>query len=76
MTPKIPRMGYGTWRRSGSEAYRCVRDALDIGYRHIDTAEMYGNEREVGKAIRDSGITRSEIFLTSKVGLKILGVAR
>ena len=62
----IPRFGFGTWKRDGDVAYRCVRDALDMGYRHIDTAEMYGNEREVGKAIKDSGLNRDDIFITTK----------
>ena len=63
----IPQIGYGTWNRAGDEAYRGVRDALEIGYRHIDTAEGYDNEEHVGRAIADSDVPRSDIFLTTKV---------
>ena len=63
----IPRFGFGTWNHGDDETYRIVRDALDIGYRHIDTAEGYGNEAAVGRAIKDSGIKREEIFITTKV---------
>ncbi|QOL25808.1 2,5-didehydrogluconate reductase DkgB [Thalassotalea sp. LPB0316] len=64
---KIPAMGFGTFRLEGDVAYQSVLTALRAGYRHIDTAQIYGNEVEVGKAIADSGIARSEIFLTTKV---------
>jgi 2,5-diketo-D-gluconate reductase B len=64
---EIPALGYGTWRLSGDEAYRGVRDALEVGYRHIDTAQLYGNEAECGQAIRDSGVPREAVFLTTKV---------
>jgi 2,5-diketo-D-gluconate reductase B len=63
----VPALGLGTWALSGNACYEAVRIALDLGYRHIDTAEMYGNEQEVGRAIRDSGIDRDAIFLTTKV---------
>lgn len=63
----IPQFGFGTYKISQEDAYDAVRSALEIGYRHIDTAQMYGNEAEVGKAIADSGIDRSEIFLTTKL---------
>jgi 2,5-diketo-D-gluconate reductase B len=63
----IPHFGFGTWNHPEEETYRIVLDALEIGYRHIDTAEMYGNERAVGRAIKDSGLKRDEIFLTTKV---------
>ncbi|MEP3049356.1 MAG: aldo/keto reductase [Roseibium sp.] len=63
----IPQIGYGTWNRSGDEAYNGVMAALDIGYRHIDTAEGYNNEEFVGKAIADSPVARDDIFLTTKV---------
>jgi 2,5-diketo-D-gluconate reductase A len=64
----IPKIGFGTWQiPNGSEAYDSVRTALEVGYRHIDTAEMYGNERGVGEAIRASGIARDEVFVTSKL---------
>jgi 2,5-diketo-D-gluconate reductase B len=64
----IPRIGLGTWQLDGRAAEDGVRDALEIGYRHIDTARAYGNEAEVGSAIAASGIAREEIFLTTKVG--------
>ncbi|HEY0222546.1 MAG TPA: aldo/keto reductase [Lactovum miscens] len=65
---KIPKVGFGTWQTpDGDVAYQAVRNALDLGYRHIDTARVYGNEVSVGKAIKDSGIPREEIFLTTKL---------
>ena len=63
----VPAIGLGTWRLSGRSGYDAVRTALDLGYRHIDTAEMYGNDTEIGRAIRASGIARETIFLTTKV---------
>ncbi|MDX1607501.1 MAG: aldo/keto reductase [Candidatus Competibacterales bacterium] len=63
----IPALGFGTWELRGRDAYRMVRAALDIGYRHIDTARMYGNEDEVGRAIADSGVARDQVFLTTKI---------
>ena len=65
---EIPKVGFGTWQTpDGDVAYQAVRDALDLGYRHIDTARVYGNEVSVGKAIKDSGLAREEIFLTTKL---------
>ena len=64
---KIPLVGFGTWELSTSVCERCVLEALDVGYRLIDTAKMYGNEREVGVAINKSGIKREDIFLTTKL---------
>lgn len=64
---KIPALGFGTYRLGDDEAERMVSEALRIGYRHIDTAQMYGNEAGVGRAIRGSGVDRGEIFLTTKV---------
>lgn len=64
---KVPALGFGTWAVSGSGAYGTTRQALELGYRHIDTAQIYGNETEVGRAICDSGIARGDIFLTTKV---------
>ena len=62
---KIPKFGLGTFRvEAGESAYDTVKLALKIGYRHIDTAIMYGNESDIGRAIRDSGIPREEIFVT------------
>jgi 2,5-diketo-D-gluconate reductase B len=69
----IPQIGYGTWQRDGDEAVRSVGWALEAGYRHIDTAEGYGNEASVGRAIAESGLPRGEIFLTTKVGPEHLG---
>ena len=66
----IPTFGFGTYQRHGDEAYRTVKDALEIGYRHIDTAEGYNNEEFVGQAIADSGVPRSDIFITTKVSPK------
>lgn len=64
----IPVIGFGTWQiPNGDEAYDATTFALKSGYRHIDTALAYGNEESVGKAIRDSGIARDEIFLTTKL---------
>jgi 2,5-diketo-D-gluconate reductase A len=63
----MPLLGFGTWQIRGKRAYDAVRTALDDGYRHIDTATMYGNEAEVGRAVRDSGLDRGEVFLTTKL---------
>ncbi|MGW0435433.1 aldo/keto reductase [Micromonospora sp. NPDC003197] len=64
---QMPLLGFGTWQATGRAGYQAVRDALDAGYRHIDTATMYGNEKEVGQAIRDSGVPREAIFVTTKL---------
>lgn len=63
----IPILGFGTWQLRGRGAYEAVRLALEAGYRHLDTATAYGNEAEVGQAIRDSGLPREEIFVTTKL---------
>lgn len=63
----IPTLGAGTFRLKGQDAYQSVDMALKLGYRHIDTAQVYGNEAEVGQAIADSGIARSEICITTKI---------
>ncbi len=63
----IPVVGFGTWQLEGKAAYQPVRDALEIGYRHIDTATMYGNEQHVGRALADSGVARDELFVTTKL---------
>ncbi|WP_448205251.1 aldo/keto reductase [Azospirillum sp. sgz302134] len=63
----MPALGLGTWQLTGSVCARVVRGALDLGYRHIDTAQAYGNEAEVGAAIAEAGITRSQLFLTTKL---------
>ncbi|HYD19623.1 MAG TPA: aldo/keto reductase [Patescibacteria group bacterium] len=64
---KIPALGYGTWQMRDQECLTGVQKALEIGYRHIDTAQIYENEEQVGQAIKDSGIDRKEIFLTTKI---------
>lgn len=64
---RIPALGLGTWELEGAQAERMVEAALGIGYRHIDTAERYGNEVEVGNAIRQSGLPRGDVFLTTKI---------
>ncbi len=64
---EIPAIGLGTWTLSGSSCTELVAHAISAGYRHIDTAAMYENEREVGEAIRHSGIARDELFVTTKV---------
>jgi len=64
---KIPLVGLGTWELRGRSCARVVEQALRLGYRHIDTAEIYDNEREVGEGLHASGVKRSEIFLTTKV---------
>lgn len=63
----IPVIGFGTWQLSGPDAQRMVEAALGIGYRHIDTARLYGNETEVGAGIRQAGVARGDVFLTTKV---------
>lgn len=63
----IPEIGCGTYLEEDEECYQSVLSALKEGYRHIDTAEFYGNEEEVGRAIKDSGIPRKEIFVTTKI---------
>ena len=65
---KIPCIGYGTWQTpDGETAVQCVKKAIEDGYRHIDTAAVYGNEISVGKGIKESGIKREDLFVTSKV---------
>ena len=63
----IPQLGLGTYKVSDDEAERVVCDALEVGYRHIDTAQMYGNEAGVGRAIKASGLARQDLFITSKL---------
>lgn len=63
----IPSLGLGTWQITGDAAESLVAEALDRGYRHVDTARAYGNEAEVGRGIRGSGVPRSEVFLTTKI---------
>lgn len=64
---RLPALGFGTMRLTGDDGVTAIRRALDIGYRHLDTVANYGNETEVGQAIRESGVSRDDIFLTTKV---------
>jgi 2,5-diketo-D-gluconate reductase A len=64
---QMPMVGFGTWKLRGDEARAAVIAALHSGYRHVDTATMYANEAEIGQALRDSGIDRSEVFVTTKI---------
>ena len=64
---RIPAVGLGTWDLRGRTCARVVEQALRLGYRHIDTAEMYGNEREIGEGLRASGVKREDVFITTKV---------
>ena len=69
----MPKLGFGVFQVPGDETARCVSDAVEVGYRHIDTAQSYMNESEVGQGIRDSGIDRSELFITTKVWIEHYG---
>ena len=69
---EIPQIGVGTWTLRGETARQNVRLALEAGFRHIDTAQGYENEAEVGQGILDSGVPRQEIFLTTKVATNIM----
>ena len=65
---KIPCVGFGTWQvKDGTEAVTSVKTALELGYRHIDTAQVYGNEESVGAAVKQSGVKREDIFITTKL---------
>ncbi|WP_423140738.1 aldo/keto reductase [Parablastomonas sp. CN1-191] len=64
---RIPKLGYGTWMIPDAEAAHAVSDAIAIGYRHIDTAQAYANERGVGDGVRNSGVPRDQIFVTTKL---------
>lgn len=64
---EIPQLGFGTYQIPPGQARAATLAALEVGYRHIDTAEMYGNERQIGEAVRDSGLDRHEVFVTSKL---------
>ena len=63
----IPAIGFGTFPLVKNDAYKATRHALDVGYRHIDTAEIYDNEIEVGKAMKESGVSREDVYLTTKL---------
>ncbi|RAG72773.1 aldo/keto reductase, partial [Burkholderia multivorans] len=63
----IPQLGFGVFKVDPAETERIVTDALEVGYRHIDTAAVYGNEEGVGRALKNSGIARDELFITTKL---------
>lgn len=64
---EIPKLGLGTWQSAPNDAYQATKFALEHGYRHVDTAYVYGNQVEVGRGIRDSGVPREHVFVTSKI---------
>ena len=64
---RMPLLGFGTWQATGQAGYDAVLAALDAGYRHVDTATMYGNEEEVGRAVQESGLRREDVFVTTKL---------
>ncbi len=64
---RIPVIGLGTWELRGRTCTRVVQQALQLGYRHVDTAELYDNEGEVGEGLRAAGIAREDVFVTTKV---------
>jgi len=65
---EIPPLGLGTWLRTGDDGYRAIVDGIELGYRHLDTAQTYGTEAQIGRALRETGIPRREFFITTKVG--------
>jgi 2,5-diketo-D-gluconate reductase A len=73
---RMPAVGFGTWRLRADQARTAVRAALATGYRHIDTATMYGNEDEIGQALADSGVDRADVFLTTKIRPSDIGKER
>lgn len=73
---EMPLLGFGTWQLPGKQAYEPVRVALETGYRHLDTATMYRNESEVGRALQDSGVPREEVFVTTKLPAERAGRER
>jgi len=64
---KLPVLGFGVWESRGDTCVKSCKTALENGYRHIDTAQVYGNESQVGEALRQSGVKRSDVFITSKI---------
>ncbi len=64
---EIPQLGFGVWRVASADTQKAVGTALDAGYRHVDTAKLYGNEEGVGAAVRESGLDRDAVFVTTKV---------
>ena len=65
----IPKLGLGTWMIDDDQVADAVRSALEIGYRNIDTAQAYGNERGVGEGVRSGGVDRSELFVSTKLAI-------
>src|ERR1041384_1812330 len=72
----IPAIGLGTFALRGRRGYQAMRTALDLGYRHLDTATMYRNEAEVGRAVADSGLPREDVFVTTKMLARAAGRER
>lgn len=72
----MPRLGFGTYGRTGPEGIAAILAALEVGYRHLDTAQTYDTEREVGEAVRRSGLPRGEVFVTTKIAEENLGPGR
>jgi diketogulonate reductase-like aldo/keto reductase len=70
---RMPILGLGTWQARGRDAVSAVLRALEVGYRHIDTATAYGNERQVGRAVAQSGVAREEVFVTTKLPQGLVG---
>lgn len=70
---EMPILGYGVFQVTPEECVRCVKDAIDVGYRSIDTAQAYFNEEQVGQAVKESGVTRDELFLTTKIWISNAG---
>ncbi len=73
---QVPAVGFGTWELRGQAAYDGARHALEVGYRHLDTAQMYANEEEIGRALRDSGVARDQVWLTTKLAPRNLAPGR
>ena len=69
----LPALGFGVFQTPPDETVAAVRAALEVGYRHIDTAAAYGNEREVGRALRESGVDRADVFVETKVWISDYG---
>jgi diketogulonate reductase-like aldo/keto reductase len=72
----IPKLGLGTWRLDDGAAAQVVKNAIGIGYRHIDTAQAYENEHGVGEGVRASGIARDHVFVTTKLAAECKGMRR
>jgi len=73
---EIPKLGLGTWFISNKDATQAIKDAVQTGYRHIDTAQAYQNERGVGEGIKACGVNREELFVTTKLAAEIKSYAK